>query len=567
MAEENFYLDNPDLQYHIEQGIDWAEILRMRGDLGGGDSPYATVEEAAAVFRDMMVDPIGTLAAQRIAPRAAEVDEIGCRYENGAVVFPDALKRNLKDLCDAQLMGLTLPAKYGGLNFPETFYMAAIETISRADASLMNFFGLQGGIAETINHFATDDLKEKYLPGMASGELTGAMALTEPDAGSDLANVQTRAQGFSAVEDPVTGAWKVNGTKRFITNGCGDIILVLARSEDPEKKGGGRGLSFFLVEKGPAVKVRRIEDKLGIHGSPTCELYFDNAPGYLIGRRGHGLARYTTWLMLAARLAVAAQAQGISEAALKAAIKYAGEREQFGKPIRQFPQVAAILLRMHMYTEASRAVLYATSQIVDLQRSAEQRELAPEEKKYTKLADVLTPIAKYYTTEMANRMAYDAIQIHGGNGFMREYPVERLYRDARITNIYEGTSQIQVNWAISRIVRGDLTELLDEHAARKPGDPALDLLRSEVSKGLDALKETIAFLQDKDNAYREWIAPHVVDMAIDVYVAFLFIEQAEKWNYKKGIARRFIRDMMPRIVMNRDYALNGTPAVEAESPT
>lgn len=560
MANENYYTDCPDLKFLMEQVVDWKSIIALKEDIGAGDCPYSTPEEAVATYLSMLEDPIGSLAAQRIAPRAVEVDDIGCQFKDGQVVFPEGLQRNLKDLCDAQLMGLTTATKYGGLNLPQTFYIAAIEMISRADASLMNFFGLQGGIAETIAHFASDELKEKYLPRMATGEMTGAMALTEPDAGSDLANVQTKAGGFEAMQDPVTGAWTISGTKRFITNGCGDVILVLARSEDPDKKSGGRGLSFFLVEKGPHVQVRRIEHKLGIHGSPTCELYFDNAPGYLIGRRGMGLARYTSWLMLAARLAVSAQAQGISEAALQAAKKYADEREQFGKPIRQFPQVAAILQNMEVYTEASRTLLYAVSQIVDQQQGAEHRG-RPEEKQLTKIAEALTPIAKYYTTEWSNRITYDAIQIHGGNGFMREYPVERLYRDARITNIYEGTSQIQIIWAISRLVRGDLDELLQGLADRPVTDPELAPLAAKARLALATLKEVTAFLQDKSVEHREWVAKHVVDIAIDVYVALLLLPQAEKWDHKRMVVKKFVADMMPRVAMNREYVMTAEPAL------
>ncbi len=557
MPSENFYTDNPDLRFQIEQVIDWDAILAARGALEGDDALFESAEEARAAFTDMMEDPIGALAAQRIAPRAQEVDEIGCTFENGEVIFPEGLQRNLKDLCDAQLMGLPLPARFGGLGFPETYYMAAIETISRADASLMNFFGLQGGIAETIEQFGSEELKAKYLPGMAVGELTGAMALTEPDAGSDLANVQTRAKdGFAAVEDPVTGQWLLSGTKRFITNGCGDVILVLARSEDPEKKGGGRGLSFFLVEKGPKVQVRRIENKLGIHGSPTCELYFDQAPGYLIGQRGFGLARYTTWLMLAARLAVAAQAQGISEAAYRAALAYADEREQFGKPIREFAQVRAILLNMRIGVETSRALLYATSQIVDLNQGAGKRGDKAASKRYTRLADALTPMTKYYATEIANRMAYDAIQIHGGNGFMREYPVERLYRDARITNIYEGPSQIQIGWAISRIVRGDLDALYDEYAGPAHADPRVETLAESTRTVLADLREVASFLQSKDVEYREWVAPHVVDMAIDVLISFLLLQQADRWPEKLEVARPFVRGMVARAAMHKAMALD-----------
>jgi hypothetical protein len=560
MSEENFYLDNKDLQFVMETMVDWNGVIRLKETIGDDGCPFSSPDEARATYVEMLADPIGSMAGQRIAPRATEVDEIGCQYKDGEVTFPEGLKRNLKDLCDAQLMGLTIPREYGGLNFPETMYTAAIEIVSRADASLMNFFGLQGGIAECVNQFGSDELKQKYLPGMAEGRLTGAMALTEPDAGSDLANVQTRAGGFEAMQNAETGEWTVTGTKRFITNGCGDVILVLARSEDPDKKSGGRGLSFFLVEKSDRVKVRRIEHKLGIHGSPTCELYFDKAPGYLIGKRGFGLARYTSWLMLAARLAVAAQAQGISEAALKAAQRYADEREQFGKRIRSFPQVAAILLNMQVYNEASRALLYATSQIVDLHQGAGNKGLRDEERKYGKFAELLTPIVKYYATELANRMAYDAIQIHGGNGFMREYPVERLYRDARITNIYEGTSQIQLIWAIARIVRGDMDELLREYGGKSFADPELNALAARARQVTAILAECVAYLQSRDNDYREWVARHVVDIAIDAYIAHLLLLQAEKSEPKRAIAKKFIADMLPRVAMNREYALHGQPA-------
>ena len=555
---DNFYVDNKDLKFLMEKMIDWKSILKLKETIGTEDCPYSNAEEAVATYLDMMTDPIGKLAAERIAPRAEEVDKTGCKLENGVVQFPEGLQRNLQDLKDAQLMGVTIAREYGGLQFPETIYTAAIEIMSRADASLMNFFGLQCGIAETIAVFASKELKDQYLPRMSTGEFTGAMALTEPDAGSDLAAVQTRA-GIEAMQDPVTGEWKINGTKRFITNGCGDVILVLARSEDPQKYSGGRGLSFFLVEKGPYVKVRRIENKLGIHGSPTCEIYFDNAPAYLIGKRGFGLARYTTWLMLAARMAVGAQAIGIAEAALKASIEYAEQREQFGKPIKDFPQVAAMLTDMQVYTEAARALLYATSEIVDIHQGAERRELKEEIRKYGKLAEALTTMAKYYATELANRITYQAIQIHGGSGYMKEYPVERLYRDARITNIYEGTSQIQIGWAILRLVKGDLDEYFGAFAAHVYSDPELAALAGKAGEGLAVLRETLGFLKTKESVYRDHVAPHVVDMAIDVLVSYLFLQQAEKWDYKKLVARKFIRDAIPRIRMNRDYAFNGEP--------
>ena len=554
----NYYTENKDLKFIMEKMMDWKTIVNLKEKLGSEGCPYESIEEASSSYCDMLEDPVGELAANRFAPRAEEVDTIGCVCENGAVVFPEGLKRNLKELCDAELMGITIPREYGGLGFPESVYTAAIEIVSMADASLMNFFGLQGGIAATIAEFGSEEIKKQYLPRMSTGEFTGAMALTEPDAGSDLAAVQTRAKdGMSAAQDPVTGLWHISGTKRFITNGCGDVILVLARSEDPAKKAGGRGLSFFLVENSDRVKVRRIENKMGIHGSPTCELYFDEAPAYLIGTRGAGLARYTAWLMLAARLAIGAQAQGIAEAALRESVKYAKEREQFGKQIREFPQVGALLANMRMMTEASRAVLYATSEIVDLHQAAEKRGLKEETRTYGKLAEALTPMAKYFTTEVANRVCYDAIQIHGGNGFMKDYPVERLYRDVRITNIYEGTSQIQVNWAIARLLRGDLDEIYDALSKIDFQDSELNALSAKVNSAFTILRECLAFLKDRDVSYRELVGPPVVDIALDVYASYLLLKQATRWDYKKTVAGRYIQMMLPRVRMNREYALHG----------
>lgn len=553
----NFYTENKDLKFIMEQVMDWNSILALKEKIGSEDCPYSSPDEAKETYLGLLEDPVGDIAANRFAPRAEEVDTIGCKCVDGKVIFPEGLQRNLKDLCDAQLMGMTIPRQYGGLEFPETVYTAAIEIVSQADASLMNFFGLQGGIAETIAEFGSEELKQQYLPRMATGEFTGAMALTEPDAGSDLAAVTTRAQGgMEATFDPATGMWKISGTKRFITNGCGDVILVLARSEDPAKKGGGRGLSFFLVEKCDRVKVRRIESKMGIHGSPTCELYFDECPAYLIGARGMGLARYTAWLMLAARLAIGAQAQGIAQAALVEAVKYANDREQFGKPIKAFPQVAMMLENMAVHTEVSRAILYAASEIVDLHQGAEKLGDKEKERAYGKIAEALTPIAKYFATEIANRVCYDAIQVFGGNGFMREYPVERYYRDARITNIYEGTSQIQVIWAISRLVRGDLDPVLAALDAKKYGDKELDDLQAQIRPMYAKLKEVLVSLKDKDVEYRELVAGHVTDLFIDIYGSYLLVAQAAKWDYKRKVAARFIRIMGPRATMNATYALN-----------
>ncbi len=422
MADENFYLDNKDLQFVMSQMVDWTAIFDARGDLTNEDAMFETHEEAREANLDMLASPIGEISAQRIAPRAEEVDREGCKLVDGEVIFPEALKRNLQDLAEAQLCGITLSPKYGGLGFSKTFYTAATEIVSRADASLMNFFGLQG-IGETVEHFADEESKEQYLPDMASGAKTGAMVLTEPDAGSDLAAIRTRSD-LAAQQDPETGMWYLKGTKRFITNGCGDVHVVLARSED---RAGSRGLSFFLCEKGPTLHVRRIEEKLGIHGSPTCELYFDNTPARLIGKRGLGLARYTAWLMAAARLGVAAQAQGISEAALREGERYATEREQFGKPIAKHQAIQFMLADMAVQIDAARLLVRKAALLQDAGKSS----------------NLESSIAKLYASEMATRVCLDAIQIHGGYGYLKDWPVERYLRDAKLCEIGEGSSQIQ----------------------------------------------------------------------------------------------------------------------------
>lgn len=571
MNNENFYLDNDDLRFHLEEMIEWDSIVELKEEIGTEEGDYESIEEAVETYIDMLTDPVGELAANRIAPRAAEIDETGCSFCDGVVKVPEAMERNLKDLADADLTGVTLPIEYGGLNFPMTFYTAATEIISRADASLMNFFGLQG-IADTINLFASDEIKDEYLPKFCAGEFTGAMVLTEPEAGSDLAAIQT-----SAALNPDTGEWTIRGAKRFITNGCGNVLLVLARSEDPKKYSGGRGLSLFLVESSAAVQVRRVEHKLGIHGSPTCELYFDDAPAILIGQRGRGLTRYVNWLMTAARVAVAAQALGICEAALREAKKYADEREQFGKRIKEFPAVAEMLVDMQVNTEAVRSLVYATSQAVDIAESASVKietlkkedtslsELKKIAREYGRLAEALTPMAKYYAAEMSIKIASDALQVHGGSGYMKDYPIERLFRDARITNIYEGTSQIQVEWAISRILRGNLDDALDKFATKNYSDDSLNSLASEAMNAYQSLKEAIKYVNEKkDTDYRNLIARRIVDMTIDIYIAYLFLNQAEKSERKKTVAQKFIHDMLPRVAMNREYVISGNKtAIEA----
>jgi alkylation response protein AidB-like acyl-CoA dehydrogenase len=431
----------------------------------------------------------------------------------------------------------------------------ATEMISQADASLMNLFGLQD-IAETVREFGDEALKDKYLPLFAQGKVTGAMILTEPDAGSDLQSVRLKA-----VPQP-DGTWRLHGVKRFITNGCADVSLVLARSE--EGSADGRGLSMYLCEKCPELVVRRIENKLGIHGSPTCELQFNGVPALLVGQRRLGLIRYVMSLMNGARVAVAAQAIGIAQAAYEEARKYALKRVQFKKPIIEFPQVYDMLARMKSQIHAARAITYEATRLVDTRRVLEERmERSPGPETRSRLKEVsaltalLTPMAKAYASEMAIAVTYDAIQIHGGAGYMREFNVERLSRDARITTIYEGTTQLQVIGASVGVTSGTLSNYLGslgERAFR----PDLMKLSSLARETRERLSNVLAFLKGaNDRTYSELTARRLVDMSCDCLAAHLLLVQAERDPARSLVAEKFIRDALPRIRMQADYITSG----------
>jgi len=498
---------------------------------------------------------VGGVCGDFVAPRAEGVDLEGPHYSDGKVEYPKGMAEAIERFGKADLMGFTLPRKYGGLNMPVTMYSAAIEMVSRADAALMTLVGLQD-IAETINSFADDAIKDHYLPMFAGGTVTGAMVLTEPDAGSDLQAVQTR--GLAATQDD-KGQWHISGVKRFITNGCGDILLVLARSE-PEVSD-GRGLSLFLVEKGEGVRVRRIENKMGIHGSPTCEIQFTNAPGKLIGRRKFGLIKYVMALMNGARLGIASQGLGVAEAAYREGLAYARDREQFAKAIIKFPAVYEMLLRMKMNIEAARALVYDASMVVDISDGLEKRvegdrSLKAEQVKYAKLAATLTPMSKYYASELSNKAAYDSQQIHAGSGYMKEYPIERLYRDARITTIYEGTTQLQVVAAVGGVLAGNLQSRFDEWKLKAWAD-SLQPLAAMLAHGQQRLQDCLAFLKGKDKEYIDLNARHLVDIAMETYIGYLLLEQAERSEQKAVTATMFIKDLMPRLEMNAAYVTGG----------
>ncbi len=554
----NFYRDNSDILFHMKN-MDLSRVVELKEDgfADKGKYPEAPedVEDAVDNY-DRVLDIVGEIAGGFVAPRAPEVDKVGARFENGEVIYAKGTLEALDRLKKADLMGFTLPRKYDGINIPKTVYSAAIEIISRADASLMNLFGLQE-IADTIYKFGSEEQKMRILPRFCSGEVMGAMALTEPDAGSDLQSAMLKAEQKS------DGKWYLNGVKRFITNGCADISLVMARSEEGTM--GGRGISLFIYERDKNMKIRRIEHKLGIHGSPTCELQFNNAEAELLGKRKLGLIKYTLSLMNGARLGVAAQSVGIAEAAFREADSYAKDRVQFKKPIRDFTAVYEMLTDMKVNIEAARSLLYETSRIVDIKEGIEEKidkhpesksDLQDDLKRYTKFASLFTPIVKGYASEMANKVCYDAIQIHAGVGFTSEFDVERLYRDVRITNIYEGTTQLQVVAAIGGVIGGVIFERLNEcendndFAAVTDSFETAHQIRTHLEVAVSHIKEK------NDSTYQEYHSRRLVDMATDTIIGYLLCIDALKSDRKEKIAQLFISKAKHRVKSNLDYILS-----------
>ncbi|MGA2915035.1 MAG: acyl-CoA dehydrogenase family protein [Sedimentisphaerales bacterium] len=528
----NFYKDNDDIQFlfrHLDIGS-IAEIME-EGFKFAKEFDYAPANAAEAITNyDLVLESLGQLSGDFIAPRSEDIDRQGSKLnEDGTVSYADGIKKSLDMLAKANVMGFTLPHRFGGLNFPNAVYSIATEMVSRADASLMNLFGLQG-IAETINSFASEEIKQKYLHDFAQGKVTGAMVLTEPDAGSDLQSCKLKA-----FQDD-SGSWYLHGVKRFITNGCGDVLLVLSRSE-PDRSG-GLGLSLFVCERGPTVHVRRIEDKLGIHGSPTCELFFDNTPCELIGERKRGLAPYVMTLMNGARLGISAQSLGIGEAAYRVARDYAASRKQFGGPIEKLPAVRDMVIDMKIDVEAARALLYETSRVVDYDNcfakklefdppadKEKLKEMKEASRRYGRFAGMLTPMTKYLSSEMCNKVAYNAIQILGGSGFMRDYPCERFARDARITTIYEGTSQLQVVAAVRGVCSGTAAKYIEELTAGDYEPQVKDLL-DILKQNTELLFRAVAFVKDTGVDYMDLYGRAIVDSAIYIIVGYLFCGQA-----------------------------------------
>ena len=527
----NFFTDNERLKFHLHNDM-MKEIIRLKerdyADKDKYDFAPESYEDAIDSY-EKVLEIVGEITSDVLAENAKDVDIEGPKIEDNAIVYAKGTQRNHEALRDAGLYGMSLPRQYGGLNFSYVPYVMAAEIVSRGDCGFANIWGLQD-CAETIYEFGSEEIKNEYLPRINKGA-TCSMDLTEPDAGSDLQAVRLKA-----TYDEQAGVWRLNGVKRFITNGDADIKLVLARSEEGTTD--GRGLSYFVYDRNnKAVTVRRIENKLGIKGSPTAELVFNNAPAQIVGERKLGLIKYVMSLMNGARLGVGAQSVGLAEAAYREAVKYAHEREQFGKPIANFAQVYEMLGNMRAKTDAIRTLLYETARQVDMYKSLDaisrERKLAVEEKQLLKahlrLADALTPMLKLFASEYANQITYDCIQVHGGSGFMKDYACERMYRDARILTIYEGTSQLQVVAAIKGVTSGIYAARIKEYEAVEVSGE-LATMRQELIKMRERYESILEKAKELGTASEafDFVSRRLVEMAGYLIMTNLLVNDAAR---------------------------------------
>jgi alkylation response protein AidB-like acyl-CoA dehydrogenase len=524
----NYFLDSPVYKHHLHHPLMKRIVeLKERGytDKDAYDYAPADFEDAMDSY-EKVLEIIGEVCADTIAPNAEGVDHEGPTVKDGHVTYASGTQRNLEVMRQAGLMGMSMPRRYEGLNFPVVPYIMAADLVARADAGFETLWGLQD-CGETLYEFGSEDQRQRFLPRVCGGE-TMSMDLTEPDAGSDLQAVMLKA-----TFDEKNNCWRLNGVKRFITNGDSDIHLVLARSEEGTHD--ARGLSMFIYDKRDGgVTVRRIENKLGIKGSPTCELVYKNARAELCGERKLGLIKYVMALMNGARLGIMAQSVGLCEAAYQEGFSYAKERRQFGKAIIEIPAVYEMVAVMRAKTDAARAMLYETARFVDVYKALEdisrERKLTPEErmemKKYSKLADAFTPMGKGMTSEYANQNASDAIQIHGGSGFMKDYTCERLYRDARIMNIYEGTTQLQVVAAIRHVTTGTYLAQIREYEGMEYKPELQDLRRKliEMTSQYEELAHLVTELRDPE--YLDFQARRLVEAAAHCVMGYLLLQDA-----------------------------------------
>ena len=552
----NYYSDHPEIKFHLDHPLMKRIVeLKEKGYADKDSYPEAPINyEDALENYDRLLEITGDVAGNIVAPNSESVDLEGPHLENKRMIYASKTYENLQATKQAGLHGITMPRRYGGLNCPNVVFSMMAEIVSAADASFQNVWSLQS-CCDTLYEFGSDDQRARFIPRVCAGE-SMSMDLTEPDAGSDLQRVMLKA-----TYDEAEGCWRLNGVKRFITNGDSDIHLVLARSEEGTKD--GRGLSMFIYDKRDGgVDVRHIEHKLGIHGSPTCELTYKNAKAEICGSPRLGLIKYVMALMNNARLGIAAQSVGVEQEAYNEGLAYAKDRAQFGQKIINFPAVYDMLSRMKAKLDAGRSLLYQTARYVDIYKALEDiqrdRKLTPEEKaewkKYSKLADAFTPLAKGMNSEYANQTSYDAISIHGGSGFIMEYKSQRLYRDARIFSIYEGTTQLQVVAAIRYITNGTYVNLIK------------DMLTEEVSEDLQPLKERVAkMLETYEKAIadvkaygsqeiQDFLARRLYDMTCDIVMSLLILADASKAPdlFEKS-AKVFVRHAEEEVVGKAAY--------------
>ncbi|MEN8186760.1 MAG: acyl-CoA dehydrogenase family protein [Bacteroidota bacterium] len=555
---DNFFKDTPDFKFHLEHPIVEKIIkLKERGFTESEAFDYAPLNHEDAIDSyEKVLNIVGDICAKTISPNAESVDIEGPRIENNEVIYAKGTTENYNALHEAGLIGMSLPRKYGGLNFPLLPYVMAGEMIARADAGFANIWGLQD-CAETIYEFGSEEQKDKYLPRFNRDGDTAAMVLTEPDAGSDLQSVKLRA-----TFDENEKVWKLNGVKRFITNGDADIALVLARSDENTED--ARGLSMFIYDrKHRAVEVRHLEKKLGIKGSPTCELVFKDAPAELVGNERFGLIKYVMALMNSARLGVGAQSVGISDAAYREALKYAEDRAQFGKEIINFPAVYEMLTNMKVRLDALRSLLYETTRFVDISKVYEEvkqeRSLDKEErmemKKYMRLAGVFTPLIKMVASEASNTISYDSLQIHGGTGFMKDFPIERIYRDARITSIYEGTTQLQAVAAIKGVTTGIFLDQIKQY------DSEVSEVNIALKKKLQAMTDLYEEIFKKVESignpdYLDFHSRRLIEMAGNIIMGYLLVIDSQRDEKFCRSARLFINLVSSENQEKYDYINN-----------
>lgn len=558
----NHYTDHPELRFELNHPMMERIVeLKERGFRDKENFDYAPLDfEDAMDSYDRVLDIVGELSGTIIAENAESVDLEGPHHVGDRVFYAAGTARNLDAMVKAGMNGMTMPRKYNGLNFPITPYTMCAELVAASDAGFGNIWSLQDCI-ETLYEFGNEDQHSRFIPRICAGE-TMSMDLTEPDAGSDLQSVMLKA-----TYDEAKNCWRLNGVKRFITNGDADLHLVLARSEEGTTD--GRGLSMFIYDKRDGgVNVRRIENKLGIHGSPTCELVYKNAKAELCGDRKLGLIKYVMALMNGARLGIAAQSVGISQAAYNEGLAYAKDREQFGKAIINFPAVYDMLALMKAKLDAGRALLYQCSRYVDVYKAlddiARERKLTPEErqeqKKYAKLADSLTPLAKGMNSEYCNQNTFDALQIHGGSGFMMDYPIQRYYRDARITNIYEGTTQLQVVAAIRYVTNGSyLAQMREFETAEVSAE--MQALQARAAKMADKFEEAVNHVKEaKDQEFHDLCARHLMEMAANVIMLHLLLRNATvaPEMFAKS-ARVYANFVEAEIAKHHTFVMNLTP--------